>query len=508
MSRRTITFIIIVVVVAAILWVDLPGNGGINIGTFQRDLETKLGLDLEGGLQVLLEVDSTKMASNLTVSSDDLNVARQILENRSNGLGVSEVVFQVAGSNRIVGEFPGLTNVKQVIDVLKETGLLEFVDLGKTPLDAGTVITTDFGTSAQTPTTDSSGTPSPSTTNNPISTVPVVETPTQPAPTETSAPTDAVSPISTPAGENATPPAETTTPTEAAPVKIYHTLMTGADLNTVGVSTDQVGKYVIDFELKAPAVTVFGDYTAKNIGSYLAIVVDKKIISAPVIKGAIPEGKGQISGSFTYDSANALAINLRYGSLPIPLKVAEYRVIGPSLGQDSLNKSLIAGLVGFILVALFMIIYYRLPGSVAVIAIAIFFGITLALYKLIPVTLTLPGIAGLLLSTGGALDANILIFERFKEELRAGRNLRQATDLAWKRAWSSIRDSNVATLITSGILFWFGSAYGASIVKGFALTLALGVAVSLLCAIFVTRTLLGLIIDLVKPSTTSKLLGA
>ena len=170
---------------------------------------------------------------------------------------------------------------------------------------------------------------------------------------------------------------------------------------------------------------------------------------------------------------------MRYGALPIPFKVVESRVIGPTLGQDSLNKSLIAGIIGFAIVILFMGIYYRVPGFMADLSIILYALIILALFKLIPVTLTLPGIAGFLLSTGSALDANILIFERFKEELRSGRTYVQALDLAWKRALPSIRDSNIATLITCVILFWFGSSFGATIVKGFAFTLGLGIIVSL-----------------------------
>ncbi|RJP55172.1 MAG: SecD/SecF family protein translocase subunit, partial [Anaerolineaceae bacterium] len=193
------------------------------------------------------------------------------------------------------------------------------------------------------------------------------------------------------------------------------------------------------------------------------------------------------------------AVQLRYGSLPIPLKIVETRIIGPTLGADSLNKSLIAGLIGMAIVALFMIVYYRMPGIVAVISILIYAAFAFAVFKWFHFTLTLPGIAGFLLSTGAALDSNILIFERMKEELRNGRSLVQAMDLGWTRAWSSIRDSNLAALITSAILFWFGSSFGATIVKGFSLTLALGVIISLFTAIYVTRTLLALFLKTFKP---------
>ncbi|HMN15072.1 MAG TPA: protein translocase subunit SecD, partial [Bellilinea sp.] len=214
-----------------------------------------------------------------------------------------------------------------------------------------------------------------------------------------------------------------------------------------------------------------------------------------------------ITGNFTSEEANNLAVQLRYGSLPIPLKVVETRSVGPTLGEDSLDKSKLAGFIGFSIVILFMALYYRLPGIVADVVILIYAVIAFAIFRWIPVTLTLPGIAGFLLSTGSALDANILIFERLKEELRAGRTLRQAVDLGWQRAWPSIRDSNVATLITCAILFWFGSTFGATIVKGFSLTLALGVVVSLFTALMVTRTLLSVVLSFFTPENKARWFG-
>jgi preprotein translocase subunit SecD len=343
---------------------------------------------------------------------------------------------------------------------LQQTGLLEFVDFSAVDASqAGalehTVVTTDFGSSS---TGSARG---------------------------QAAPTAQVTESSQPATASPSPTAAT----------VYHTVMTGADLKNVSVTTDRVGKYQVAFELNAEGAQIFKDFTSKNVGKILAIVLDKKVISAPRIDTAITEGRGVITGNFTYDTANNLAIQLRYGSLPIPLKVATSQTVGPTLGQSSLNKSLIAGLIGLIVVILYMALYYRLPGVVADIALVLYILITLALFKLIPVTLTLPGIAGVILSIGVAVDANILIFERLKEELRSGKTLRQAIDLGWKRAWPSIRDSNLSTLITCTILFWFGSTFGASIVKGFSLTLALGVLVSMFTAIIVTRTFLHLVLD-------------
>ncbi|MDP2776569.1 MAG: protein translocase subunit SecD, partial [Anaerolineales bacterium] len=240
---------------------------------------------------------------------------------------------------------------------------------------------------------------------------------------------------------------------------------------------------------------------------FLTILLDKQVISAPVIKDPITSGQGSISGRFTYESANAFAIQLRYGSLPIPLKLVETRIIGPTLGADSLNKSLAAGLIGLTIVTLFMVIYYRMPGIVAVFSILIYAAIAFAIFKWFHFTLTLPGIAGFMLSTGTALDSNILIFERIKEELRSGRNLTQAMDLGWTRAWPSIRDSNLAAIITSVILFWFGSSFGATIVKGFSLTLALGVIISLFTAIYITRTLLAITLKTFKPQNFERWFG-
>jgi preprotein translocase subunit SecD len=277
--------------------------------------------------------------------------------------------------------------------------------------------------------------------------------------------------------------------------------MAGTSLSTVEVTAGSaVGAtgYVINFTLKPDASTAFGDYTGSHIGQILAIVLDKKIISAPTINAKIDKGQGYIEGNFTSDSANALAIQLRYGSLPVPVKVVESETVGATLGADSIRRSLFAGIIGLLAVVLFMLLYYRLPGFIADLALISYACISLMLFKLIPVVLSLPGIAGFILGIGMAVDANILIFERLKEELRAGRTLRQAIDLGWSRAWPSIRDANISTLITCLILFIFGNTFGASMVKGFSITLALGVIVSLFTSIIVTRTYLHVMLDTIK----------
>jgi preprotein translocase subunit SecD len=258
---------------------------------------------------------------------------------------------------------------------------------------------------------------------------------------------------------------------------------------------------VVAFELKSGATSDFAQHTASHKGQHLCIVLDKTIVSCPVIEDAIPDGKGIIRGRFTPAEAQSLAVKLRYGALPVPLRIETTRTVGPTLGQDSVRKSITAGAIGLSVVFLFMLFYYRFPGFLADLALAIYALLNFAIYKFgLPplfdyVTLTLPGIAGFLLSTGMAVDANILIFERMKEELRAGRSLGAAIEVGFSRAWTSIRDSNISTIITCAILFYFGSTFGASMVKGFALTLIIGVATSMFTAVTVTRTFIRFAFD-------------
>ena len=472
MNRRQYNWLIFIIpLIALAIWVDvskqitIPNPFKPQTNLIDRNVETRLGLDLRGGLQVLLEAD---LPADATISSDDLNVTRQILESRANALGVSEVVMQVAPPRRIVAEFPGLQDPEQVIASLQQTGLLEFVDIGSTPVTEGTIIQTDFGTSSTSTTT--------------------TETPT-----------------TTPTTDPSATPAPTATP--AATPTIYHTVLTGAALSAVNVQAASLGGFDIATTFKSEAATIFADYTGSHVNQYMAIVLDKRVISSLIIKSKIPGGQGIIQGKFTQDSANTLAIQLRYGSLPVPIKVVQSQSVGPTLGEESVRRSVVAGIIGLLVVVLFMGLYYRLPGLIADVALITFALISMMLYKLIPVVLTLSGIAGFILSVGMAVDANILIFERLKEELRAGRTLRQAIDLGWKRAWPSIRDSNFSTLITCVILFWFGSTFGASMVKGFALTLALGVGVSLFTAIIVTRTFLHLVLDTIKSAEHPRWFG-
>src|SRR5437588_8037231 len=229
--------------------------------------------------------------------------------------------------------------------------------------------------------------------------------------------------------------------------------------------------------MKGGAISRFGTFTGKHIGDFLTITLDRKVISSASINSQI-NGPGIIQGSFTQEQAKSIVTVLQYGALPLVMAVGSGQAFGATLGQDSILKSEIAGIIGLGIVILFMLLYYRLPGLLADCALILYSIFTFAIFKMIGVTLTLAGIAGFVLSIGMAVDANVLIFERVKEELRAGRLLASAIDIGWKRAWLSIRDSNICTLLTCAVLYAFGSTAGVTIIVGFATTLLIGVLVS------------------------------
>jgi len=442
MSKKTTTSLALVLVLAAVaLYLVVPPAHPEWLRRLlvwqpesARSLDFRLGLDLQGGLQVLMVAD---VPSEQALTAETMRAAAQIVEGRVNALGLSEPVVQVQGTRRIIVELPGIADPEQAIDTIRDTALLEFaeppVGSGDAALEPGTIVSTTYGM-----------------------------------------------------GEGSvTPPG------------YYKTVLIGDALDSAfSTIDDRSGQPLVIVRFKAADTQLFYEYTSGNIGRPLCMVLDKTILSCPTIRDAIPNGEAQISGGFTSDSAQQLAIQLRYGALPVPLRIESYRAIGPSLGAQSVEKSIRAGVVGLIVVFLFMLIYYRLNGLAADLALALYVLLNLLLYKLLPVTMTLPGIAGFLLSAGMAVDANILVFERMKEELRHGRSLERGAEAGFSRAWTSVRDSNLATLLTCGILWFFGNAFAASLVKGFALTLALGTLINMFTALVVTRTFVRLALGL------------
>jgi protein-export membrane protein SecD len=530
-SRNIILLIAILVLALIVLYIAWPSSPGLHIkvGSFRldRDFEVKLGLDLQGGVQALLEAD---VPADQDLEEGSLNVVAQILGNRVNALGVVEPLVQTQGERRIIVELPGVRDPEAAIAALKETGLLEFVDAGDFFLPAGSIVQTTY------PLLESEGAQTESIEPQQTEIVPPGG-----ALTETQSITAALQ-IETPSPGATSTPSEAGGDAEAAAGpriddRVFATVLSGAHLKDAAVQrNEQTGQFLIAFELTERGGEIFEEFTGRNINKYLAIVLDKAVISSPVIKSKIPGGQGVIEGDFTLEEARNLVVQLRYGALPVPLRVETTRTVGPTLGQDSVQRSIQAGAVGLSIVLLFMLIYYRLPGLLADVALVFYGLLNLAVYKvgwpvllLISlllivsyvverkdiwplvlggilllgtvalatagfngVTLTLPAITGFILSTGMAVDANILVFERMKEELRAGRSLNAALEAGFSRAWTSIRDSNISTLITCAILYYFGSTFGAGAVRGFAITLALGVIINMFTAITVTRTLMRL----------------
>jgi protein-export membrane protein SecD len=449
-------------------WASLPDTHGIhwdtdgdNVPDVNLDIRQSLGLDLVGGLRVLLEAELP--AGSYT--SDDLRQAANNVARRINALGVTEPTVQVQGGSRILVELPGVTNREEAISTIRQTAALEFVDFSGLGSQAAQLEGRHILTTQQL----------------------LIEQQRQ-------ANAAAAAESGTATAEN-TPAAAST---EETPIvnpqtgQPFATVLTGADLQAAVAQTD-VGTWFIKFELTPQGAQVFGPYTEAHINEPMAIVLDGVVISAPVIRARLDTG-GVIQGSFTEQEAKQLALQLRSGALPIPLRVESAETVGATLGQESVNLSIRAGVIGVFVVLLFMLIYYRVPGIAADLALLVFVLLNFAVFKLVPITLTLPAITGFLISIGTAVDGNILIFERIKEELRAGSNLDTALDAGFNRAWQSIRDSNFSTIIICGILFMFGQTPGASIVAGFAVTLAIGLIINLFTAVLVTRTFLHLLV--------------
>ncbi|OGI76606.1 protein-export membrane protein SecD [Candidatus Nomurabacteria bacterium RIFCSPHIGHO2_02_FULL_37_13] len=396
---------------------------------FFKKFPFRLGLDLSGGSHLIYKADVSGVPSGQV--SDSMDALRDVIERRVNIFGVSEPIVQVQGGGFISGgehqlivDLPGITDVEKATAMIGQTPLLEFK----------------------------------------------IER------------------------------------SEDEPITIKPGKDGKVDLGSINleaqfVSTELTGRYLqkatleFDVNTREPRVSLqfddtgtklFAQITKENIGKMVAIYLDGSPISTPVVREEIPNGQAVISGSFTPTEAKLLVGRLNSGALPVPITLISKQTIGATLGDNAVNAGIKAAIIGFLFVAFFLILWYRLPGIIATVSLSIFITIMLALFKLIPVTLTAAGIAGFIISIGIAVDANVLIFERVKEELRSGRSVADAVSTGFSRAWFSIRDSNISNIITALILFWFGT----SLIKGFALTLGMGVLVSMFSAITITRIFL------------------
>lgn len=406
----------------------------------------KLGLDLAGGSHLVYEADVSAV-DPLEVPAL-MGVLRAVIEKRVNLLGTEENIVYVERSSfvtdtpaeRLVVELPGVTDVAQAVKEIGNTPLLEFKLIDQAVLSAQQDIVSKI-------TPDASG----------------------------EIDSEALLAAITETGEAYTDTGLTGRYLESAVLEF--TSHQGGQLG---------GEPTVSIRFNSVGADLFADITSQNIGRRLAIFLDGEMISSPVINEAINGGTAIISGGFTPTEARELAQNLSFGALPMPISLVSTQTIGATLGSAVLEQGMLAGVVGFLLVALFMIAYYRLPGLLAVLALMSYIVIMLAIFQYLPVTLTAAGLAGFVLSLGIAVDANVLVFERLKEELKTGSDSHIASKEGFTRAWTAIRDGNATSILSALILFWFGTA----MVKGFALVFGLGVLVSMFSALVITRTLL------------------
>ncbi len=427
-----------------------------NATSDQAKYPFKLGLDLAGGSHLVYEADVSKL--DPAEVPQLMGVLRAVIERRVNAFGVSEPVVQVERSSfvaeeqseRLVIELPGVTDVSAAVKEIGETPLLEFK-----LLDPDKMAQQETLESLQSLTENATG------SKAVVGNVKVN-------------------------GEEIK---------EEDP--FIDTGLTGRYLETAtlefagGQSGQLANEPLVSVKFNEEGGALFAEITRDNVGRQLGIFLDGELLSAPVINEAITGGTAIISGQFTADEARALAENLSFGALPMPISLASTQTIDATLGAGVVHQSLLAGLFGFILISLFMTLWYRLPGLVASFALASYILISLMVFMLVPVTLTAAGLAGLVLSLGIAVDANVLVFERLKEELRAGKGSQAAIEDGFARAWSAIRDSNITGLLSAVVLFWFGTA----LIKGFALVLAVGIIISMISALTITRTLLMILPD-------------
>lgn len=417
-------------------WIALPirpdikiGNkqfafNSLQIGSWKRDFNLKLGLDLRGGAHLVYRADISGISKK--DAPDALAGVRDVIERRVNMYGISEPLVQtnkVGDEYRVIVELAGVHNTKDAIDLIGATPQLDF-RREVPPSEAEAQFNID----------------DPSAVDGPI---------------------------------------------------FERTDLTGKQLKHAAVDFDQFGGAQVNLEFNSEGTALFAELTKQNISHRIAIYLDNVPIRAPVVQAEITNGQAVISGGFSLEEAKLLAQRLNAGALPVPIELIGQQTVGPTLGQQSIRASLVAGVLGLAAVVVWMLIFYRLLGVIASLSLALYAAVFIVLVKLLPVTLTLAGIAGIILSIGMAVDANVLIFERFRENIRRGKSVRYSLDNGFTEAWGSIKASNISSLITALILYVFGT----SIIRGFAVTFSLGIVLSMFTAITVTGTLLRFILQ-------------
>lgn len=417
-----------------------------------------LGLDLKGGAHIVLQAKST---DENPLTQDSVDRLLVVLRNRVDQYGVSEPLIQREGQNRVIIDLPGVENPEQALELIGKTALLEFRQVLQS--------TGALPPKAERPNYDSDAEFDAAVGRW----------------NEVKAQRDELE--AKLREEASSDPSTLVTGDDSGRIYLLGSVyVTGKDLKDAKTTYDNLGRPVVSLEFDEQGSKLFDNATAENIKKQIAIVLDGSVVSAPVVQERISGGAAQISGRFTPEEARNLAIMLRAGALPVPVDILENRSVGPSLGADSIQSGLKAGLIGCALVVLFMLLYYRTLGIVADISLIVTILILFALLISFKATLTLPGIAGIILTIGMAVDGNILIYERIKEEAREGKTPFASLESGFKKAFTTILDANVTTLIAASVLYYFGSGP----IKGFALTLTFGIIASVFSALVVTRVLL------------------
>lgn len=538
-TTRMASVILLIALVSAIFAVPsswaikqgLPDNQFFN---WLKSEDIQLGLDLQGGTQLKYRIDlsEVQMGDREQVVEGMIGVIR----NRVDGLGVAEPIIQsskIGESHFIIVELPGIDNIEEAIQIVGKTVQLEFKEPKTEYSEAELTDINAFNDAQRERTREAlekiqSGENIDSIAEQYSEGMGLYNLGVQDFQPENGLPEVFKEPVAgltdgdlyndiveTDEGlyivkliESKTEEVTTTdeegneVASEERQVKLQvirlnkkatvpdggyvETGLTGKQFKHASVTYDQNINYRVSIQFDEEGKDLFAQITERNVGQPVAIFLDDFPISEPVVQEPITDGEAVITGQFTQKEANDLAMNLNTGALPAPIVLIGQSNVGATLGQNALSQGIMAGVIGLIILGLFMIAYYRLPGIVAVLALGVYAMIIIALFKILGVTLTLAGIAGVILSIGMAVDANILIFERFKEELKSGKTIKNSIEIGFKRAWTSIRDSNISSLITCFILFMFGTG----IIKGFAVTLSIGIIVSMFTAINVTRALL------------------
>lgn len=396
-----------------------------------------LGLDLQGGVRIVLEAQDTELVK---VDADAINGVLSIIRDRVDSLGVGEPVISTKGLRQIVVELPGLSDAKHALRLIGETAQLTFVEAEWAP---------------------------------------VTDTPLTAEQIALLAGPEATLTMFSQRDEQGRVVSE-------KPIFLKKVAISGADLKSAYPGSDQYARPIVNIEFTPEGARKFHDVTGRSVGKPLAILLDGKVISAPQVNEAISGGRAQISGQFSNQEVRDLVIQLKAGALPVPVKVISNQVVGPTLGKDSIAKSRVAGVIGFVLVCTFMIVFYRIPGIISAIALLFYLFIFYAALKLIGATLTLPGIAGFILTMGIVVDSNILIFERIKEEHQSGIGYLTAVQSGFTRAFTTVLDAHVTTILATAILFILGTGP----IRGFAVTLTVGLLISMFTAVFLSQWLL------------------